>query len=101
MAESCSMKGASDQPVFMGDCLTICNICLFSLAFEWVSFCVPGAIEVSVDAVWASANSGLRYTLLPKLYATLMVMVTGSGNNLFVKPLAGELSLRPEWELDG
>ena len=27
-------------------------------------------------------------------------MVTGSGNSLFVKPQAGEMSLGPGWKLD-
>ena len=70
-AESWGMRGASHQPVFMGDCLTICHMCLSCLPSEWVSFCVPGITEVSADAARALAKSGLRYTLLPKVYATL------------------------------
>ena len=45
--------GASHQPIFMGDCLTICQMYLPCLPSKWVSFCVPGAIEVSADAAWA------------------------------------------------
>ena len=58
------------------------------LPSEWVSFCVPGAIEVSADAVWRWAKSGLGCTLPPKEYATLGdgQMVTGPGDSLFVKP---------------
>ena len=36
---------------------------------EWVSFCVPGTIEVDGVCVWT--ESGRRYTLLPKVYPTL------------------------------
>ena len=49
-AESRSVRGASHQPIFMGDCPTICHMYLPCLPGEWVSFCVPGAIAVSVDA---------------------------------------------------
>ena len=52
-AESRSVRGASHQPVFMGDCRTICQTCLLCLPSKWVSFCVPGAIEVSEDATRA------------------------------------------------
>ena len=51
-AESRRVREASHQPIFMGDCLTICHMCLPCLPGEWVSFCVPGAIAVSADAAW-------------------------------------------------
>ena len=49
-AESRSVRGASHQPIFMGDCLTICHMHLPCLPGEWFSFSVLGAVEVSV---WA------------------------------------------------
>ena len=49
-AESQSMRGASHQPIFMGDCLNICHMYLPCLPSEWISFCVAGDIEVSADA---------------------------------------------------
>ena len=52
LGESRSVRGASHQPIFMGDCLTICQMYLPCLSGEWVSFCVPGAIEVNADAAW-------------------------------------------------
>ena len=48
--ESRSVRGASRQPIFMDDCLTICHTYLPCLPREWVSFCVSGAVEVSADA---------------------------------------------------
>ena len=51
-AESRSVRGASHQPNFMGDCSTICHMYLPCLPGEWVSFCVPGAIAASVHAAW-------------------------------------------------
>ena len=42
LAESRSMRGASHQPIFMGDCLTICHTYLPCLPREWISFCVLG-----------------------------------------------------------
>ena len=51
-AESRSVRGASHQPIFMGDCLTVCHTCLPCLPREWISFCVSGTVEVSVDAEW-------------------------------------------------
>ena len=51
-AESRSVRGASHQPIFMGDCLTICHTYWPCLPREWVSFCVTGAVEVSADAAW-------------------------------------------------
>ena len=53
LAESRSVRGASHQLIFMGDCLTICHMYLHCLSIEWVSFCVPGVIEVRADAVRA------------------------------------------------
>ena len=44
--------GASHQPIFMIDCLTICHMYLPCLPSEWVRFCVPGAIEERADAEW-------------------------------------------------
>ena len=87
-AESRSMRGASHQPILMGDCLTICHMYLPCLPGEWVSFCAPGAIAVSADAAWTCSKSGLGSTLPPKEYATLGdgQMVAGSGGSLFVKP---------------
>ena len=41
-AESRSVRGASHQPIFMGDCLTICHTYLP---------CLPGNGSVSVDLV--------------------------------------------------
>ena len=52
LAESRSVRGASRQPVFMGDFLTICHMYLPYLPGEWVSFCVPGAIAVTAVAAW-------------------------------------------------
>ena len=52
LAASRSARGASNQPIFMGDCLTICHMYLPCLPGEWVSFCLPGAIAVSVDVAW-------------------------------------------------
>ena len=69
-AESRSVRGASHQPIFMGDCLTNCHTYLPCLPREWVSFCVSGAVEVSADATWIVAKAGLGYTLLPQEYAT-------------------------------
>ena len=51
-AESRSVRGASHQPIFMGDCLTICHTYLPCLPREWVSFCVSVTAEVSADAAW-------------------------------------------------
>ena len=51
-AESRSVRGASHQPIFMGDCPTISHMYLPCLPGEWVSFCVPGAISLSVDTAW-------------------------------------------------
>ena len=51
-AESRSVRGASHQPIFMGDCLTICETYLPCLPREGVSFCVSGAAEVSTNAAW-------------------------------------------------
>ena len=51
-AESRSVRGASHQPIFMSDCLTICHMHLPCLPREWVSFCVSGAVEVGRDAAW-------------------------------------------------
>ena len=51
-AESRSVRGASHQPIFMGDCLTICHMYLPCLPREWVTFCVSGTAEVSVDSAW-------------------------------------------------
>ena len=51
-AESRSVRGASHQPIFIGDCLTICHMYLPCLPREWVSFCVSGDVEVSVDVAW-------------------------------------------------
>ena len=48
--ESQCISGASYQPIFMGECLTICHMYLPCQPGEWVSFCVPGAIAVSADA---------------------------------------------------
>ena len=45
LPSSWSMMGVSHQPVFMGDCLTIAACVLACLPDEYVSFCVPGAIE--------------------------------------------------------
>ena len=49
-AEFRSMSGASHQPIFMGDCLTIYHMYLPCLPSEWISLCVPGTIEVIADA---------------------------------------------------
>ena len=51
-AESRSVRGASHQPIFMSDCLTICHTHLLCMPREWVSFCVSGAVEVGRDAEW-------------------------------------------------
>ena len=40
------MSGGSHQPAFMGDCLTISHMAIAMSAGEWMSFCVPGTIEV-------------------------------------------------------
>ena len=50
-AESRSVRGASHQPIFMGDCLTNCHTYLSCLPREWVT-CFTGSAEVSVDAMW-------------------------------------------------
>ena len=50
-AESRSVRGASHQPIFMGDCLTNCHTYLSCLPREWVT-CFSGSAEVSVDAMW-------------------------------------------------
>ena len=50
-AESRSVRGASHQPIFMGDYLTIYQTCLLCLPREWVT-CFSGSAEVSVDAMW-------------------------------------------------
>ena len=47
------MRGASHQPIFMGDCLTICHMYLRCLPGEWVSFIVLGAVEVAAAAALA------------------------------------------------
>ena len=49
--ESRSVRGASHQPIFMGDCLTNCHTYLPCLPREWVT-CFSGSAEVSVDATW-------------------------------------------------
>ena len=50
-AESRSVRGASHQPIFMGDYLTIYQTCLPCLPREWVT-CFSGSDEVSVDVMW-------------------------------------------------
>ena len=50
-AESRSVRGASHQPIFMGDYLTIYQTCLPCLPREWVT-CLSGSDEVSVDVMW-------------------------------------------------
>ena len=60
--------GASQQSVFMSDCLLVTCV-LPCLPGEWVSFCVSGAIEA--DGAWAWAKFGLRCMLLPKACAIL------------------------------
>ena len=60
----------------MDHCLAIRVTCtLPCLSGVWVSFCVHGTIEANGECV--RAESGLRYTLLPKVYATL-----GNGNRV-------------------
>ena len=49
-AESRSVRVTSHQPIFMGDCPTICHMYLACLPGEWVSFCVPGAIARELPA---------------------------------------------------
>ena len=51
-AESLSARGASHEPIFMVDCLTIFHTYLPCLPREWISFCVSGTVEVSADAAW-------------------------------------------------
>ena len=51
-AESRSVRGASHQLIFMGNCLTICYMYFPCLLGEWVSFCLPGTIAVSANAAW-------------------------------------------------
>ena len=51
-AESRSVRRASHQSIFMGDCLTICHTYLPCLPREWISFCVSGTAEVRADAAW-------------------------------------------------
>ena len=51
-AESWSVRGASHQPIFMGDWLTICHTYLPCWPREWISFCVSGTVQVSADAAW-------------------------------------------------
>ena len=50
-AESRSVRGASHQPIFMGDCLTNCHTYLSCLPREWVT-CFTGSAEVSADVMW-------------------------------------------------
>ena len=64
-----SVRGASHQSFFMGKKLLLVTWVLLCLLGEWVSFWVPGALEV--DGAWVWSKSGLRYTLLPKVWATL------------------------------
>ena len=47
---SWSVRGASHQPVFIGDCLNFVTCVFPYLPGKWVSFCVPGAIKA--DVVW-------------------------------------------------
>ena len=52
---------------------------------EWVSFCVSGTAEVSVDVAWMSAKAGLGYALLSKEHATLgdgQMVTGGSGDRV-------------------
>ena len=48
-AKSQSIRGASHQPAFMADCLTISHMCLPCLPSGKVNPCVPGVIEGSED----------------------------------------------------
>ena len=81
--ESRSVRGPSHQPIFMGDCVAICQTYLPSLPGAWISFCVSGTAEVGANAAWMQAKAGLGYTLLSKDHATLGdgQMVTGGAGN--------------------
>ena len=84
-AESRSVWGASHQPIFMGDCLTICHTYFPCLPREWLSLCVSGSAEVGVDAAWMYAKAGLGYALLSKEHATFgdgQMVTGGSGNRV-------------------
>ena len=56
-------------------------------------------MAIEVDGVWVLARSGLRCTLLPKVYLSWL-MVPGSWNSVVVEPQAGDMNLGPEWKLD-
>ena len=65
LAKSWSTRGASDQPAFMDNCLTISHTCLPCLPSRWVSPCVLYSIMIGL-------NCGSVDVLLPMVSMVLV-----------------------------
>ena len=96
-AESRSVRGASHQPNFMGDCSTICHMYLPCLPGEWVSFVYLVLLQ---RVCMLRGREGVRYYQKNMLLWVMVRWQQGLGTVSLVSHRQGEMSLGSGWVLD-